>query len=153
MSGLIRLGAASALKRGLAKPLQSPKQLMKRPINTSSKPPQASQSTPATTCTETPVQESKNWISWGFNEESELVDRVSAHLAFFSAVSLCMILGGTMLAYAPDPRLREWAQREAYLQLRYREEHGLPLINRNYVDPAKLYLPSDEELGDTEIII
>ncbi|XP_015114825.1 NADH dehydrogenase [ubiquinone] 1 beta subcomplex subunit 11, mitochondrial [Diachasma alloeum] len=153
MSSLIRLGAASALKRGLARPLQRPKQLVKRPINTSSKPPQASHSTPATTVGEAPVEQSKNWVSWGFSEENEYIDRLAAHMTFFTTVSICLVLGGTLIAYAPDPKLREWSQREAYLQLRYKEEHGLPPISRNYVDPAKLYLPSDEELGDTEIII
>lgn len=47
----------------------------------------------------------------------------------------------------------DWAQREAYLQLRHREAEGLPLIDPNLVDPEKIELPDDEELGKTEIII
>lgn len=43
--------------------------------------------------------------------------------------------------------------REAYLQLHRREKLGLPLVDKNLIDPAKIELPSDEELGDTEIII
>lgn len=50
-------------------------------------------------------------------------------------------------------RLRDWAQREAYLTIRDREAKGLPFIDPNMVDPAKMELPSDEELGDFEIII
>ena len=34
-----------------------------------------------------------------------------------------------------------------------REEQGLPYINRNYVDPAKLELPSDEELDGAAVLI
>jgi NADH dehydrogenase (ubiquinone) 1 beta subcomplex subunit 11 len=30
---------------------------------------------------------------------------------------------------------------------------GLPLIDRNLIDPSKINLPSDEELGDAEIVI
>lgn len=49
--------------------------------------------------------------------------------------------------------LKDWAHREAYLQLREREAKGLPLVDPNYVDPSKIELPSDEELKDKAIII
>lgn len=49
--------------------------------------------------------------------------------------------------------MREWAQREAYLELARREAAGLPLVDPNLIDPSKIELPTDEELGDTEIII
>jgi len=41
------------------------------------------------------------------------------------------------------------------LELARREANGLPLIDPNLVPPEKLlpYLPTDEELGDTEVII
>jgi hypothetical protein len=47
----------------------------------------------------------------------------------------------------------DWAHREAMLLLREREAAGVTLIDKNFVDPAKLELPTDEELGDTEIIV
>ena len=47
----------------------------------------------------------------------------------------------------------DWVAREARLELHRREKLGLPLVDKNYIDPAKIELPSDEELGDTEIII
>jgi hypothetical protein len=37
------------------------------------------------------------------------------------------------------------------LILRERENAGIPLIDKNFVDPANLELPTDEELGDTPI--
>jgi NADH dehydrogenase (ubiquinone) 1 beta subcomplex subunit 11 len=50
-------------------------------------------------------------------------------------------------------RLRDWSQREAYLLVREREAMGLPLIDPNYTDESTIVLPSEEELGDFEIII
>lgn len=46
-----------------------------------------------------------------------------------------------------------WGTREAFLELERREREGLPLVNPNYIDPSQMELPSDEELGDTEIIV
>ena len=50
-------------------------------------------------------------------------------------------------------RLYEWSQREAYLLIAKRERDGLPLVDKNFIDPSKINLPSDEELGDTEVIV
>lgn len=49
--------------------------------------------------------------------------------------------------------MNDWYQREAFLELRRREAAGLPLIDGNLVEPSKITLPSDEELGNTEIVI
>lgn len=62
-------------------------------------------------------------------------------------------MAGFIWGYAPDPLLRDWAQREAFLELRRREAAGLDPISRDYADPANVVLPSDEELGNMEIII
>lgn len=50
-------------------------------------------------------------------------------------------------------RFRDWAHREAFLELERRERLGLPLVDPEYaqIDPSDL--PSDEEIGDVEIII
>lgn len=95
----------------------------------------------------------KNWVSYGFYTNDEKADRQTTHSVFFAAITLCMVIGGFVWAYMPDYQLRDWAQREAYLELRRREKLGLPLIDANLVDPKKFTLPSDEDLGDTEIII
>lgn len=95
----------------------------------------------------------KKWVSYGFSIEDEAEDRHTLHATMFVLVTLVFVVGTTVMAYLPDVRNRDWAQREAYLRLRYREEHELPLIDPNLIDPAKITLPSDEELGDTEIII
>ncbi|XP_012270439.1 NADH dehydrogenase [ubiquinone] 1 beta subcomplex subunit 11, mitochondrial [Orussus abietinus] len=97
--------------------------------------------------------EKKSWVSYGFNRKDEFADRVGMHMTFFCAITMVFIVGGTIIAYWPDPKLRDWAIREAHLQLRRREELGLPLIDANLVDPSKFELPTDEELGDIEIII
>ena len=49
--------------------------------------------------------------------------------------------------------MKDWGQREAYIQLAERERENKPLIDPNYISPDKITLPSDEELGDTDIII
>lgn len=100
-----------------------------------------------------PVELPKNWISYGFEKKDQALDRKYMHLLFFVTVTMGII--GTMYAwcYAPDLNLKDWAQREAYVELRRREAAGLPPIDRNLINPALVTLPSDEELGDTEIII
>lgn len=95
----------------------------------------------------------RKWVSYGFSKRDEAEDVHSLHQTMFVCVTICFVLGCTVMAYLPDVRGKDWAQREAYLQLRYREEHGLPLVDPNYIDPSKIILPSDEELGDIEIII
>lgn len=95
----------------------------------------------------------RKWVSYGFSEEDEAEDRHALHQTMFVCITIILVLGTTVMAYLPDVRGKDWAQREAYLQLRYREENGLPLIDPNMIDPSKIILPTDEELGDTEIII
>ena len=55
--------------------------------------------------------------------------------------------------YRRDYSYRDWARREAMLLMLEREEQNLPYINRNYVDPARLELPSDEELDGATVLI
>lgn len=95
----------------------------------------------------------KNWVSYGFDYKDETNDRSSTKSSFFFAVTLCLAWGTFFWAYLPDTQMRDWAQREAFLELRRREKAGVELISPNYIDPATMVLPSDEELGDTEIII
>ena len=46
-----------------------------------------------------------------------------------------------------------WAQREAYLLLKEREAAGIEALSKDYIDPATVQLPSDEELGDIDVKI
>lgn len=97
--------------------------------------------------------EPKNWICYGFDTNSKEDDRKALHSIFFVSVSVCLVVGGFYLAYLPDYNLRDWSQREAFLELKCREEAGMPLIDPNLIPPGKITLPSDEELKDIEIII
>lgn len=58
-----------------------------------------------------------------------------------------------MFAYMPDYNYKNWAEREAFLELRRREDLGLPLIDPNYIPLDSIKLPSEEDLGDIEIVI
>lgn len=96
---------------------------------------------------------SKNWVSFGFNSKSESEDRNNMKASYFFSVTLCLVFGTFVWSYLPDPQLRNWAQREAYLELRKREKAGSALISADYVDRKKVRLPSDDKLGHQEIII
>jgi len=100
-----------------------------------------------------PSKPKKVWVSYGFDFTSQYADRHFVHAFFFVTISLVLVTGGYIMAYFPDHRYRDWAHREAYLELRRREAAGLPPIDINLIDPAKVKLPTDEELGDTDIII
>merc|ERR1712055_714389 len=93
----------------------------------------------------------KQWVSWGFDFEDREQDRTFVHLFFFAGVTLVFVTGSWWHAYLPTRNLGDWAQREAYLEIKRRESLGLPYIDKNLIpiDPADL--PTDEELGDTEI--
>ncbi|XP_015910690.2 NADH dehydrogenase [ubiquinone] 1 beta subcomplex subunit 11, mitochondrial [Parasteatoda tepidariorum] len=95
----------------------------------------------------------KSWVSYGYDEINYENDRHLHKLTNFGMLTI-LVCGATfILAYAPDSKDADWYAREAYLELHRREKLGLPLIDKNLVDTEKIELPSDDELGDTEIII
>ncbi|NXK83331.1 NDUBB dehydrogenase, partial [Amazona guildingii] len=57
-------------------------------------------------------------------------------------------MGAYRCRAAPCPplpfRLQQWARREAEIQVLERERRGLPLLDSNYYDPARLTLPPPE---------
>lgn len=97
----------------------------------------------------------KNWVSWGFNTRDKEDDRNTTHATFFFSTTVCIVFASFVWYYQPDFTRQDWAQREAYLVLRRREAAGEDPVCKDYIDPAVMaqQLPSDEELGDTEIII
>lgn len=97
--------------------------------------------------------EKRHWQSYGFNSQSEVDDLNEMHSHGFFLISIGLCLSIFFIVYRPESNLADWSQREAFLELRRREKLGLPLIDPNYVDPATVVLPTDEELGDIEIII
>ena len=52
-----------------------------------------------------------------------------------------------------ESRLNEWAYREAFLEMSRREKAGGPLVSPDFLPVESIHLPSDQELGDTKIII
>ncbi len=71
----------------------------------------------------------------------------------FFTITIGLVLTSFIFAYWPDHRLRDWSQREAYIEIARREALGLPHVDPNVVPPENINLPSDEELEDFEIII
>lgn len=53
------------------------------------------------------------------------------------------------------PIATDWAYREAHMELLRRERAGLPLISPDLIERSRVEkcLPSDEELGDFEILV
>ena len=49
--------------------------------------------------------------------------------------------------------LRSWSVREARLAIEDRERKGLPHIDKNYIDPSKIVLPTEEELAEMDVEI
>lgn len=96
---------------------------------------------------------SSNWISYGFDSKDEKWDRTVMHLSMFGGITLGLVLVAYGFMYAPDVNLKHWAQREAFLELRRREAKGSKPIDPNLIDPSLVTLPSDEELGDADVII
>ncbi|XP_055608612.1 NADH dehydrogenase [ubiquinone] 1 beta subcomplex subunit 11, mitochondrial [Uranotaenia lowii] len=155
MSGLIRLNSSALLARSLMQhSLRSARLISSSQKNreaatidvskkAAAKPAEPAASTAAT----------KNWVSYGFDYKNETEDRNAMNSSFFFSVTLCLVLGGFYWAYLPDTQMLDWAQREGYLELRRREAAGLEPISKDYIDPAHIVLPSDEELGNTEIVI
>ncbi|XP_046965177.1 NADH dehydrogenase [ubiquinone] 1 beta subcomplex subunit 11, mitochondrial [Vanessa cardui] len=107
----------------------------------------------ATTACDSKASEDKNWVSYGFDYNSKEEDTNAHHATYFFSVTLCLVFGGFAWAYAPDVHMRDWSQREAYLELHRREKAGLPPIDPNFINPKNIKLPSEEDLCDVEIII
>ncbi|CAG2174976.1 unnamed protein product [Oppiella nova] len=99
------------------------------------------------------VESQKNWLTFGWDIGNRAEDRFINRWAFFLIVTMGAVIVPYIIMYYPDYKLYDWSVREAYLELDRRERLGLPLIDKNLIDPNLLELPSDEELGDTEIYI
>lgn len=150
MSALVRLNALRLVRNTIQNASRNSRMLSTSPKNQETGP--ISPTTPIDT-TKTDEELKKNWQSYGFEAHDKYQDRSHMRATFFFSVTLCIVWGSFLFAYMPDYRLRDWAQREAFLEIRRRESLGLPHVNKDYADPATVVLPSDEELGDTEIII
>ncbi|KAJ1057495.1 PREDICTED: NADH dehydrogenase [ubiquinone] 1 beta subcomplex subunit 11, mitochondrial [Capra hircus] len=86
----------------------------------------------------------KNPDSHGYDKDPAL-DVWNMRVVFFFGFSVVLVLGSTFVAYLPDYRMQEWARREAERLVKYREAHGLPIMESNCFDPSKIQLPEDED--------
>lgn len=151
MSGIVRFAGLSLLKRSPPSLLAAQQTL--RAISTSPKNRETVAIPQESKKTEEQASSNKNWVSYGFSTTNQTEDRNSMKSSFFFSVTLCIVWGTLMWAYLPDIHLRDWSQREAYLELRRREAAGQEPISRDYIEASQMVLPSDEELGDMEVII
>lgn len=91
-----------------------------------------------------------HWRPIGFDYTNTVRDKYLFHEFHFYFLTLS-IFAWWLWAYSPDFKNREWARREAFLRTAKREALGLPLIDRNIVDPERMVLPTEEELGDFDV--
>lgn len=99
------------------------------------------------------VRKSKQWVSYGFDLKNKEWDRQVMRGSMFSMITVALVCSGFIFAYAPEPHQSDWALREGYIRLREREAAGLEPIDPNLIDPSTVELPSDEQLGNVELII
>ncbi|KAK7590877.1 hypothetical protein V9T40_002490 [Parthenolecanium corni] len=99
------------------------------------------------------TKKNSNWKSYGFDYIDQRSDILYMHVTSFFLITVLFWGTVVLFLYYPDVDDNDWLHREAYIQLRRREILGLPLVDKNYVDPATVILPPDEELGDDDIII
>ncbi|KAH9508053.1 NADH dehydrogenase 1 beta subcomplex subunit 11 ndufb11 [Bulinus truncatus] len=95
----------------------------------------------------------ENYVSYGYEPGDRDKDWFIYNLVMFCGITIGLCWGGFVLAYQPDYKFRDWGIREAYLELERREREGLPLVDPDYTKIDINSLPSDEEIGDTDIII
>uniref|UniRef100_A0A914D1C6 NADH dehydrogenase [ubiquinone] 1 beta subcomplex subunit 11, mitochondrial n=1 Tax=Acrobeloides nanus TaxID=290746 RepID=A0A914D1C6_9BILA len=99
----------------------------------------------------------REWIPWGQVMHDEYKDWATFH-QFMFLIGWLMIGFVTVFVYflrSDWPTAKEWALREAHLEMVRREKAGLPYISKDLVDPKRVatQLPSDEELRDFDIVI
>ncbi|XP_022658081.1 NADH dehydrogenase [ubiquinone] 1 beta subcomplex subunit 11, mitochondrial-like [Varroa destructor] len=96
---------------------------------------------------------SRNWISYGYNIEDIEDDRDMHALVMFCMVSIGLVGTTFLLGYLPDFRDKDWAHREAFLELARREKYGRPLIDKEFIPVERIHLPSEEELEGVEVYL
>lgn len=99
------------------------------------------------------LEKDENWISHGYDFFDRDNDEWEHHVIMFSFITLPTAWLLLFVLYYPDPQDRAWEKREALLEIARREKLGLPLIDANLIDTSKIHLPSDEELGDFDVIV
>lgn len=88
-----------------------------------------------------------HWQSLGNDYTHPKADRYEYNEMGFMFVTFTL-LTFWFWTYCPDLKLHEWARREAFLRTHKREAMGLPLVDRNVVDPERIVLPTEEEIQD-----
>jgi len=94
-----------------------------------------------------------NYEYFGFNTTDRDDDWFEHNFRLFFGVCFISYWSFFILFYRPDHKMQDWVCREAWLQLERREREGLPLIDINYIDPKLMILPTEEELGDTQLTL
>lgn len=173
MASLVRLGALRNV--GALRTLATQKSLMAAPLtvstgkqlvrwisSTEKKPATAVGIAPNTVIDNPPrtaedfaevVHKPRNWISYGYSEEDIEEDRDMHAFAMFCTISLSLVGITFIWSYLPDFHDKDWAHREAYLEIARREKYGRPHIDKELIPVERIHLPSEEELEGVEVYL
>ena len=91
------------------------------------------------------------WHSYGYDSFDKTADRFYAHVVTFLFCTCMWAVFFIHKWYRHDEPLNDWALREAYFEIQRRQELGLPVIDRNYIPPEKVNLPTEEELEGRQV--
>uniref|UniRef100_A0AC35TUT5 NADH dehydrogenase [ubiquinone] 1 beta subcomplex subunit 11, mitochondrial n=1 Tax=Rhabditophanes sp. KR3021 TaxID=114890 RepID=A0AC35TUT5_9BILA len=99
----------------------------------------------------------REWIWFGQVAHDEHADWIRFHKIAFMLFTVLTTWTTCWIIWAkPDwPSGKEWALREAHLEMARREKAGLPYISKDYLEASRVVgtLPSDAELRDFEVLI
>lgn len=100
----------------------------------------------------------RQWIWNHQNPRDEYSDWKRYHKYMFILTTVIVIWFNLffVLWVKPDfPRGRDWAYREAHMEIERRRRAGLPLISPDLIERSRVEasLPSEEELRDFDIVI
>ncbi|VDN56342.1 unnamed protein product [Dracunculus medinensis] len=97
----------------------------------------------------------REWIWFNRVAHDEYEDWKRYHSFMFILGTVMLVWATSWVVFAkPDwPHAGEWAYREAHLEILRREKADLPYISKDLIPPSRIILPSEEELGNFEIII
>ncbi|CAJ0925611.1 unnamed protein product, partial [Mesorhabditis belari] len=99
----------------------------------------------------------REWIWFSQVAHDEHADWKRFHSVFFTSMTLLTIwVTSYIIWFRPDwPQAKEWALREAHLEIERRRKAGLPLISPDLLprDRVTAQLPAEEELRDFDVLI
>merc|ERR1711944_130193 len=88
----------------------------------------------------------KNWKGYGcypYDKHGDWWEGQINQMSWYGIICVLTVFFAWYKKSGPEREIKIWARREALLLIREREKAGVPYLDMNLVDPAKLELPTD----------